>query len=308
MNEIDELTDEEYQGLYQGFTLDEMEKFLDRVLDIIRKEKVSAGAAGRWAAREIKKTKALNALMKSNRLRIRKLLDAQTGVVLSASNFSQARLVLYSALEGKLSPGSLGTKYQDTPNMRAMLEISELVRENYYIYYSYIGDDLIGQERSEAVKLHNELRAKAENNFYEFDKNELWAKSSDITVFEELGNIKGNDKVERVVGAGDYFNEQPTEISHRKRFPITAFDNDYYVISKVLDPQDGIIDTKERFIQAMALLKDHLRFIANYLDIDTKDYRNYRLLNPNFSHDEIEMFKEHIKEALQPKNKSEKKL
>ena len=306
MNEMEELTDEEYQRLYQGFTLEEIEKFLNQVYDIIRKEKITPGAAGRRVAIEMKRTNALNALIQKNRIRMRKLIDVQTGNVLSSPNFHEERLVLYSALEGKLSPESLGTKYPDTPNMKAMLEISELARENYFIYYSYISDDVIEQERSESVKLHNELRAIAEENFYKFDRDESWALASDITFFEELGALKGNNKYERVVGAGDFFNEQPSELSPRYRYPITAFDDDYYLISKVLDPKDGKPDTKARFIQAIALLDDNRSFISNYSNVTTKDYRVYRLLTPNFSQEEKDIYREHINEVLKPKTRNGK--
>lgn len=297
---MNEISEEEYQELYSNFSLHEMEIFLDRVLNITREEKVSAGAAGWRVAREMLTEKALSNLMTENREKIHSITQEVTSSVLllpgGTHSFDVARDALNNAVDGKILPKALETIYMDTKDMVKLLEVSRLVRENFYIYYKYVDNYTLGIERSNLIKIYNELRAKALDNLEEIDHNKDWGYNVELSFRGEVNSLRDSITVERKTGAG-FPDEQPNSLNE-KSYPPTSYDDNYYLFKKILDPKRYEIPNREKFQDALYFLDKHIAYLSNYSDMDTADYRRYRLQCAGFTDEEVKTFDEDIKECL----------
>lgn len=306
---MENISKEEYQELYQNFSVDEMGVFLDRVLEVKKRENVTAEEAGWLVAREMLIENSLCELMHQNKERIFEIQQKASRLVLNTSHengaFHIARDIFLAGLDGCLTPKSLETKYMDTDTARLCLEASDLVRENFYLYYKYADSKTLENKLRAVIKMYSDLKDIGLENLEIFDRKNCWHETHKILsqiIREEYDKGKG----ERLVGAG-LPDLRPKDLKDKKMYLPSAFDTMYYIISNVLNPKDeNQVLSRSIFQEALSMVEGHINLLKrDYLYGDIEGFRSVIIEDiAIFKDEEINRIEEHIREFLE--NEKEK--
>ena len=290
--------EKEYQNLLNNITTKEMDDFIVDVVKLWNGSDIPLKKVIRQVVEDKINKNKINDLIINNRKKIIKLKNEIAPNIYNPKNMIEKVNVLQYALEGKITSNIIGTIYDDNEIIRKLVELSRLVRENYYLFYKYTSNEVLIEENRELVSCLQSLLNDAQENYPVFDSRDLWSKEEQETSLEsELLQIQNSDIDKLKAGAGDFFDEQPESLFDENVYSETSFDNLYSLLLAIIHPLSGKVCTKKRYIEAMDLLWSqyiNVRFFINLSNF----YREYCLKRPNFSEEEIKSFESDINNCL----------